>query len=81
VRNNNSSRFGKWIEIHFEPGGKILGATIINYLLEKARVVNLSEGERNFHIFYQMFHADNASKRLHLRSFFLSHFYLQKNGD
>jgi hypothetical protein len=53
IRNNNSSRFGKWVEIHFA-GGRIIGAKTINYLLEKVRVVQQAPTERNYHIFYQL---------------------------
>ncbi|XP_043688998.1 myosin-2-like isoform X2 [Telopea speciosissima] len=53
-RNNNSSRFGKLIEIHFSRTGKICGAKIQTFLLEKSRVVQLAEGERSYHIFYQL---------------------------
>ena len=54
IVNDNSSRFGKWIEVLFDKRLRICGARIINYLLEKARVTDQHDGERNFHIFYQL---------------------------
>jgi myosin heavy chain 6/7 len=54
TRNNNSSRFGKFIRIHFGNSGKIAGADIEVYLLEKARVIFQQPAERSYHIYYQL---------------------------
>ncbi|XP_052567511.1 myosin heavy chain, muscle isoform X22 [Culex pipiens pallens] len=54
VRNDNSSRFGKFIRIHFTGSGKLGGADIETYLLEKARVISQQTLERSYHIFYQI---------------------------
>ncbi|KAI3730239.1 hypothetical protein L1987_61408 [Smallanthus sonchifolius] len=52
VRNNNSSRFGKFVEIQFDKHGRISGAAIRTYLLEKSRVCQVNDPERNYHCFY-----------------------------
>lgn len=65
-RNNNSSRFGKFIRVNFDPTGKINSATIINYLLEKSRIVFQQQSERNYHIFYQIMASPNLRKQYNL---------------
>ncbi|KAL1548316.1 myosin-8-like [Salvia divinorum] len=54
VRNNNSSRFGKFVEIQFNNRGRISGAAIRTYLLERSRVCQVSNPERNYHCFYML---------------------------
>ena len=54
LRNDNSSRFGKFIELRFSNRGRLIGACIDTYLLEKARIVGHTSGERTYHIFYEV---------------------------
>jgi len=79
VHNNNSSRFGKWCAVHFSESGKISACKVLSYLLEKSRVVGPGEGERNYHIFYQLLAGATAEQRaqLHLLSSPGEYLYLQ----
>ncbi|GKY97418.1 hypothetical protein MPSEU_000700300 [Mayamaea pseudoterrestris] len=63
IRNDNSSRFGKYIDIRFTRSGKLSGASIETYLLEKVRLIHLGLGERNYHVFYQFLASATPKER------------------
>lgn len=63
VRNDNSSRFGKFIELQFEPSGCLASASIETYLLEKVRLISQAPGERNFHVFYEVLAGLSSKER------------------
>ena len=70
TRNNNSSRFGKFVELHFNKNALVIGAYIEHYLLEKSRCISQTAEERNYHVFYRMCKGapENMKKALNLSS-------------
>ncbi|XP_041355506.1 myosin-VIIa-like isoform X2 [Gigantopelta aegis] len=82
IRNDNSSRFGKYIDIHFNRKGVIEGARIEQYLLEKSRIVHQAHDERNYHIFYCMLAGLSAEdkKKLELTEASHYHYLVQRDG-
>ncbi|BFZ06054.1 hypothetical protein BsWGS_09093 [Bradybaena similaris] len=66
IRNDNSSRFGKYIDIHFNDNGVIEGAKVEQYLLEKSRIVSQMHDERNYHIFYCMLAGMSQEEKVRL---------------
>ena len=72
LKNDNSSRFGKFIEVQFNERGNICGANLSTYLLEKSRIVRQAEGERNYHFFYQLCAGASPEER--------QRFYLEEPG-
>uniref|UniRef100_A0A8D3A8U6 Unconventional myosin-VI n=1 Tax=Scophthalmus maximus TaxID=52904 RepID=A0A8D3A8U6_SCOMX len=70
VRNNNSSRFGKFVEIHFNEKNTVVGGFVSHYLLEKSRICRQSPEERNYHIFYRLCAgaSEDIREKFHLSS-------------
>jgi myosin I len=66
-RNNNSSRFGKWIEIIFDLNTNIRGGEIIDYLLESTRILSQTASDRNFHIFYYVCAGEGNQEKFDLK--------------
>ncbi|KAG2220418.1 hypothetical protein INT45_000643 [Circinella minor] len=81
TRNDNSSRFGKYIEIQFDSGNNIIGAKIRTYLLERSRLIFQPTTERNYHIFYQLCAGapNSERKEFHLGDYTTFH-YLNQSG-
>lgn len=81
TRNDNSSRFGKYIEICFSKSNSIMGANMRTYLLEKSRVVFQATDERNYHIFYQLCAASKLPEYEHLKLNHPDIFYFTNQGE
>ncbi|KAJ7567450.1 hypothetical protein O6H91_02G148000 [Diphasiastrum complanatum] len=79
VRNDNSSRFGKFVEIQFDRSGRISGAAVRTYLLERSRVVQVSDPERNYHCFYQLCASPEDVERYKLGEAHTFHYLNQSN--
>jgi len=83
VRNDNSSRFGKFIQMHFDEKGNLIGASISTYLLEKVRIIHQHGEERGYHVFFQMIYGGSKEEK---QSWFIDEstqpldFYFLANG-
>uniref|UniRef100_A0A182IQZ5 Myosin motor domain-containing protein n=1 Tax=Anopheles atroparvus TaxID=41427 RepID=A0A182IQZ5_ANOAO len=81
VRNDNSSRFGKYLEVYFKQGA-IIGAKITQYLLEKSRIVTQAAGERNYHVFYELLGGLSETERMKYGLLEAEkYFYLNQGGS
>lgn len=81
LRNDNSSRFGKFIELNFNKRGSLIGGSIRTYLLEKVRLPSQQVGERSFHIFYQLFAGADERQREVWKLRSIEHYdYVAKGG-
>jgi len=84
ARNDNSSRFGKFIRIHFTASGKLAGCDIVSYLLEKSRITEQQEVERSYHIFYQLVQeygngiGEGLKKKCHLSDDIYDYWYVSQ---
>jgi myosin-5 len=81
IRNDNSSRFGKFIKIYYHNDGTISGATTNHFLLEKSRIVGCAENERNYHIFYQLCAGMPAAEKATLKLKSASDFFYLNQGN
>jgi len=79
-RNNNSSRFGKFVKLAMSPTGGVNGAVTVQYLLEKSRVPFQSQGERNYHVFYQVVQGHPNGAALGIDKGCASFHYLKQSG-
>lgn len=81
AHNNNSSRFGKFIQVNYKENGMVHGAVVQKYLLEKSRICSQGRGERNYHVFYYLLAgaSDEDRHSLHLKKI-ESYHYLNRSG-
>mgnify|MGYP006078794819 CR=1 FL=1 len=82
IRNDNSSRFGKFTQMQFDAGSKLVGSKCLTYLLEKSRIVHQTSNERNYHIFHQLLAAsDSFTDGLYMKGRSGNDFRYTSGGD